>query len=75
MDLDELEMRLYKLELAVENLIGNHAQLEAQVSKNSSTLSIILSNTESLDKILKYVVTPLILIIGAIVGVNQVIPT
>ena len=73
--MDELEKKLYKLEIAVDNLISDHASLDAQVNKNSATLQVILSNTESLDKILKYVVTPLIAIIGAIVGINQVLPT
>jgi len=72
--LDDIEARLMKVEYAIDNLSEKYAGLTAIVNKNSALLQIILSNTESLDKILKYVVTPLILILGGLVGVKVVLP-
>ena len=63
-----------KVEYAIDSLSEKYEGLTAIVTKNSALLQVIISNTESLDKILKYVVTPLIAIVGAIVGFKVVLP-
>ena len=59
-----------KVEYAIDNLSEKYEGLTVIVNKNSALLHVIISNTESLDKILKYVVTPLIAILGALVGIQ-----
>ena len=71
----EVEERLMRLELAVERMTVGHLSLTRDVIENTERLKLILSNTESLDKILKYVVTPLIAVIGALMGIGVVFPT
>lgn len=68
-----VEERILKLELQCERLATEFYRLSDKVDTNSGLLGRIETNTESLDKILKYVVTPLITILGGLVGVQVVL--
>lgn len=62
--------RIIKLELCYERLSKELESIDRKVDDNSTKLVAILTNTESLDKIIKYVVTPLIVILGGLVGIQ-----
>lgn len=68
--MSDTEERLMKLEFQCEKLNESFKGLSSLVTDNTGKLNQIVSSTESLDKILKYVVTPLIAILGAIMGVQ-----
>ena len=71
--MSNIEARLLKLELCYENLSKEIDKIQSKINDNSITLSRIMSTADSLDKVIKYVVTPLIGILGALVGVGAVI--
>jgi len=68
--MSNIEERLIKLEILHGNLLDDIKELEMAIDNNSQRLALILNNTESLDKILKFVVTPLIVILGGLVGIQ-----
>ena len=70
--MSNIEARLIKLELCYENLTKEMEKIRTKINDNSITLSKIMGTADSLDKIIKYVVTPLIGILGALVGVGVV---
>ena len=69
----EVEKRLLKLEMGLEALSTSYRGLEKQVMLNSAKMDLVISSILSQEKLLKYVVTPLILIVGAVVGIKLVV--
>lgn len=67
-----VEERLLKLEFACDVQNTTLLSLQTKVEANTAKLTSILSSTESLDKIIKYIVTPLIAIVAGLAGVNVV---
>lgn len=58
-------------EFVVERLI----KLEERVGRIEGKLDALMSQNKLLVNIIKYVVTPLIVILGALVGVKVVVPS
>lgn len=60
---DELDYRLRLLEEKINTLENKILQLETQIQ-------LVVNSNNQISMILKYVVTPLIIIMGGLVGVN-----
>jgi len=71
--MSNLESRLTKVEFEVGRLSDAFGKLDEKVSSNTVKLDVVLAAVLTSDKILKFVVTPLILIVGGLVGIKLVI--
>lgn len=72
--LNELNDEMSKTKENVSELKNEIQELKSRVEKLEVKVALMLSYNHSLKLLLQYVVTPLLLILGALVGVKIVIP-
>jgi len=65
---------LLSLKTEVSNLKERLSNLEGEISGLKTEVTILIQQNQQLNLILKYVVTPLIIILGALVGVKMTMP-
>lgn len=77
-EIQELKMRVEKLEACQNTHLLNCAtsmgSVNAALASVTEKISGVLKNSDTMLVLLRYVVTPLIVILGALVGIKIVMP-
>jgi len=65
---------LEDLERRMEELNDDITECKTSIATLTAKVEMLIESNKSMETIMKYVVTPLIIIVGALVGVKLVLP-
>jgi hypothetical protein len=72
---EDLEERLLKVEIAVVELKACQNAVGAQVSSINEAIAAIKANYQIAELLVKWVVMPMIVILGGLVGIKVLFPS
>jgi len=75
MSLEDVERRLTRVETVLEDVLNDMRDIIDDLADLREKVASLVGQSNTTLMLLKYVVTPLIIILGALVGVKIVFPT
>jgi len=69
-----LKERIIKLEQKIESLNDEISELRERIASMEGQITLLLQKSDIMSNLIKYVVTPLILILAGLVGLKIAIP-
>jgi len=72
--MSNIEERVSKLEVEVENLKNDIHEIKASLGEIKKNVDILIGQNSSIHTLVKWVIVPLIIILGALIGVKISLP-
>jgi len=72
--MSNIEERVSKLEVEVENLKNDIHEIKVSLGDIKKNVDVLIGQNSSIHTLVKWVIVPLILILGALVGVKISLP-